>query len=118
MDPGKGISPHFSWTNPANVVVSTLQNPAFLLTASGQYKVTVTDSTGCSEMDSTMVLINQRPTAHITSQTSLCDSGIVHLNIAVTGTGTITAILSNGDTFSGTAPIIIDTIFVSSTTDF
>ena len=112
VNPGSGISPHFSWTNPANVVVSTLQNPALLLTASGKYKVTVTDSTGCSEMDSTMVIINQRPTAHISSQTSLCDSGIIHLNIAVTGIGTITAVLSNGDTLSGIAPLIIDTLVV------
>ncbi|MEP6948564.1 MAG: T9SS type A sorting domain-containing protein [Ginsengibacter sp.] len=118
VDPGKGISPHFSWSNTANVIISTLQNPTLFLTASGQYKVVVTDSTGCSETDSTLVTVDQRPTATLTSVTSLCDSGVVYLNITVTGTGTINGTLSNGDDFSGTAPLIIDTILVTSTTSF
>lgn len=117
VNPGNALAPSFSWRNPANIIVSTDQNPTVALMA-GQYKVTITDSTGCYVTDSTLVSINQRPTATITSQTSLCDSGLVYLNISVTGTGLISGILSNGDSFSGTAPLIVVPVFVTGTASY
>jgi hypothetical protein len=117
VNPGNALIPSYSWRNPANVVISTSRNPTVPLTA-GQYKITVSDSTGCYVTDSTLVTINQRPTATITSQTSLCDSGYVNLNISITGTGLISGTLSNGDNFSGRAPLIVVPVLVTATTSF
>ena len=117
MDPGNALSPAFSWSNPSNIIISTMQGPT-VTAIPGQYKVRVTDVNGCYATDSTLVLINQRPTATITSQASVCDSGLVNLNISVTGTGTINGSLSNGDSFSGTAPLIIVSVNVTTTTSF
>ncbi|MEO5892083.1 MAG: hypothetical protein ABIQ31_17680 [Ferruginibacter sp.] len=117
VDPGDALVPSYSWRNPANVVISTLQNPVVTLTA-GQYKVTVTDSTGCFVTDSVLSVINLRPTARITAVTSLCDSGMVNLSITLTGTGVIDGTLSNGDDFSATASTIIIPVYLTATTAF
>lgn len=116
VDPGDALIPSFSWSKD-NIVISTSQYPTVDLIA-GQYKITITDSTGCSVADSILVLIPERPTATISSQSSLCDSGFINLNITVTGTGLINGTLSNGDLFSGTAPLIVVPVFVTTTTFF
>ncbi|MEP7107592.1 MAG: hypothetical protein ABI760_06405, partial [Ferruginibacter sp.] len=115
VDPGTAPGPVFSWTNPANIVISTNQDPT-VNAVTGRYRVDVTDLNGCNVTDSIMVSIIQRPTATINSVSSLCDSGLVNLNISVTGTGTFNGILSNGDPFTGTAPLIIVPVNISSTT--
>lgn len=117
VDPGNAVSPAFSWRNPAGVVISTLRNPS-VASVAGRYKVTVTDVNGCSVTDSTQVAINALPTARITAVSSVCDSGYVNLNISVTGTGLISGTLSNGDLFSGNAPLIVLPVFVIATTSF
>ncbi|MBC7937619.1 MAG: hypothetical protein H7Y86_19900 [Rhizobacter sp.] len=117
VDPGTALSPSFSWTNPANTVISTIQNPTVAAIA-GQYKISITDLNGCRVTDSILVSINQRPTATISAPISLCDSGNVILNLTVTGTGIISGNLSNGDPFSGTAPLIAVTVFVNATSSF
>jgi hypothetical protein len=101
--------------DPANTVISAIQNPVVTAIA-GQYKVSVTDVNGCNVTDSTLVTVNQRPTATISSPTSVCDNGFINLNISVTGTGVISGTLSNGDNFSGTAPLIILPVFITTTT--
>lgn len=117
VNPGNALIPSYNWLNPAGTVISTIQNPTVSLIA-GQYKVTVTDSTGCTVTDSTLVSINQRPTATISSAASVCDSALISIIISVTGTGTITGTLSNGDDFSGTAPTITIPISLSTTTSY
>lgn len=115
VNPGSAISPTFSWSDPANAVISTIQNPVVTAIA-GQYKVRVIDVNGCNVTDSTLVAVNQRPTATITSPTSVCDSSFINLNISVTGSGVISGTLSNGDNFSGSAPLIIVPVFITTTT--
>ncbi|MET0637135.1 MAG: hypothetical protein ABWZ25_13985 [Chitinophagaceae bacterium] len=117
VDPGEAFVPSYSWRNPSGVVISTSKDPVVPL-VEGQYTVTVADSTGCIVTDSIIVTLNERPTATITSVNSVCDSSFVNLNISVTGTGLITGTLSNGDVFSGTAPMIVVPVFVTTTTSF
>jgi len=105
VNTGTAFNPNFSWRSPLNTIVSTNQNPNVTPVA-GWYKVTVTDSTGCSATDSTQVFLNSRPTGTLTGTTALCSSGSATLSLAVTGTGTISGTLSSGDSFSGTAPLI------------
>lgn len=117
VNAGEALGPAFNWRNPANAIISTLQNPTVFALA-GQYKASVTDVNGCNVTDSTLVSINQRPTATISAETSLCDSGFVYLQIAVTGSGAISGMLSNEDVFSGTAPLITVPVFTTATTSY
>ncbi|MEO5995919.1 MAG: T9SS type A sorting domain-containing protein, partial [Chitinophagaceae bacterium] len=107
------FNPTFSWRNPKDSIVSTDQNPSVAGLA-GYYRVTVTDATGCSILDSTLVTLSPRPKASMTGAATICEGGTVSLVLAVTGTGVISGTLSSGDDFSGNAPTI--TIVVSPTT--
>lgn len=116
-DPGIAMNPTYSWTNPSGVVVSTGQNPS-ILAASGRLKITVTDEDGCTGMDSTLVTARPRPTANLSGQTTICDGNAVSITITVSGTGTVSGTLSNGDAFSGAAPTIIINPTPPSTTSY
>lgn len=104
-DPGNAINPTYSWTNPSNAVVSVTQNPT-VLAVGGKFKVIVTDVAGCTGSDSTIVTIRARPTASISGATSVCDGSSLTVNVTVTGSGTISGMLSSGDAFSGSASTI------------
>ncbi len=58
--------------------------------------------------------VNARPTGIISGTTTICNGSSANLSLAVTGSGTISGTLSNGTTFSGTAPLI--TVAVSPST--
>jgi len=75
-------NPAFSWRNPAGLIVSTNQNPTVTATA-GQFKITVTDVNGCYATDSTLVLLNARPSATITGAVPICEGGSVDLHLNV-----------------------------------
>ena len=52
------------------------------------------------------VTVNARPTGVISGTASICPGSPTNLTLTVTGTGTISGTLSNGSSFSGTAPTI------------
>ena len=66
------------------------------------------------------VTINERPTAILSGGATYCNdvSTTTQLNIAVTGVGTVSGTLSDGTTFSGTAPLITVNVTPVSTTTY
>jgi len=56
-----------------------------------------------------------RPTGAISGSTTICAGASTNLTLTVTGTGTISGTLSNGATFSGTAPTITVSVTPGST---
>jgi hypothetical protein len=117
VQPGSAINPVYSWRNPANAVISIIQNPTVAATA-GTFAITVTDVNGCFVSANTTVLLNQRPTASMTGATAVCEGGAVNLLLAVTGTGAFSGALSDGTNFSGTAPTITVPVSPITTTAF
>lgn len=79
----------YSWTGP-NGFTSTIQNPSFLVTQTGQagtYFVTVTSASGCTEFASVAVTVNQTPTTTITATPNpICEGST--LTLKATGGGT------------------------------
>lgn len=71
----------FSWTGPLNFS-SSEQNP-FILNASiannGIYYVKATSAKGCTSLDSTIVLISQRPTVNAGQDEEICKGSSVQL---------------------------------------
>ncbi len=101
--------------------------PSFTVTVSPStnttYTVTALNDALCSAQagdltGSAVVTVNARPTAVISGSTALCAGNSATLTIAVTGTGTINGTLSNGASFSGTAPSISVTVTPSGTTTY
>ncbi|MEO5890247.1 MAG: hypothetical protein ABIQ31_08340 [Ferruginibacter sp.] len=113
-DAGAASNPVYKWTNASNVVVSTTRDP-IILAGGGTYTVTVADSYGCSDSAKTIVVVNNRPTGAVNGTTSICNGNSTMLDIAVAGSGTINGALSNGDIFSGTAPVIHLTVSPTAT---
>jgi gliding motility-associated-like protein len=70
----------YNWTGPAGFT-SPLPNPSFVAqtTASGQYNVLVTDSFGCSNTASTIVLVNPNPTAIVSANQNFCEGDTIQL---------------------------------------
>ncbi len=87
-------------------------------TSTTVYSVTATNSVGCNNTSSRTVTVNQRPTASIAGTTTICAGATATLTLTVTGTGTVTGQLSDGTTFSGTAPSISVNVTPSSTTTY
>ena len=102
---GTALSPAYSWKDPSNTVISTAQNPSVPAVA-GIYTLLVTDILGCSVSTTTTVSVNTRPTGSLSGTTAICPGNSATISITVTGSGTINGTLSNGDNFSGTAPLI------------
>ena len=88
------------------------------------YTITSLNDANCSSQagdlsGSATVVVNPRPTAVISGGGTYCNgqTTTTDLSIAVTGTGTVSGILSDGTSFSGTAPTItVQVSPVSSTT--
>ena len=73
----------------------------------GTQSYTVIDFLGCVSMVSVMITSNLRPTGVISGSTVICSGQMTTLTLTVTGTGTLSGMLSEGTIFSGTAPTIL-----------
>jgi hypothetical protein len=88
---GTGID-QWSWTGP-NAFTATAQNPSInnvTLAATGKYFVTgLVASTGCSGIDSTEVVINEKPDPPIVADISVCEgaSTLIEPQSTITGGG-------------------------------
>ncbi len=100
LNPGSAISPSFSWRDPLNAIVSTLQNPTVTAMA-GNYTVTVTDINGC-----TAGPVSTTVTLYAPPVTSLSYPGSPYCTHA--GIANITFSGTTGGTFSSTAGLTIN----------
>ncbi len=75
------------------------------ITVSGTYYVKSVKGS-CSDVKPVTVTVNPRPTGAISGTTAICSGGSATLTLAVTGSGTISGLLSDGTAYSGTAPSI------------
>ena len=85
-----GIAPYtYSWTPSTGLNNSTLANPTAVITSSATYFVTVTDTTGCMDVDSIHVLYNPNgPHAEAGfGNNTICSGGTVLLGGSPTVTG-------------------------------
>ena len=112
----------YQWKKNGNIIANSNNssltiNPIGIGDA-GSYSVLISNSCG---IDSSMVVtltVNARPTALISGTANICNGQSVALNIAVSGNGTISGILSDGSSFSGNAPNISVTKFPTSNTTY
>ncbi|MBK7691740.1 MAG: T9SS type A sorting domain-containing protein [Bacteroidetes bacterium] len=80
----------YNWTGP-NGFTSPLQNPSIAnvtLAATGVYSITIIDVNGCSNSDTTNVLINPLPTAIANNDTTLCEGQTLDLTVTPTAGAT------------------------------
>ncbi len=116
-DPGTAVNATYSWTDPASVIVSTVQNPN-ITAVPGTYTVQVTDGNGCFTTATTDIVINSTPTSTLTGSTFICAGNSATLSLTLTGSGTITGTLSSGDMFSGPASTVTVDVSPAVTTPF
>ncbi len=76
----------YNWSG-ANLSSSTVANPVATPTATTKYYVTVTDSKGCSSVDSMTVTVNALPTANAGLDTAICAGNLVQLGGNPTASG-------------------------------
>jgi PKD repeat protein len=89
----------YSWFPPAAVINPNSANPLFVVTQSRTLIVTVTDSNGCSDTDTTLVTANAAPSVWAgQDQTITTVGGSVQLN----GTGGVSYVWSPGTGLSCT----------------
>ncbi len=94
----------FSGNTPA---ISVNVNP----NAATTYNITTLSNSTCTSIaadrtGSAVIKVNQRPSASISGLAAICKGSSVNINLSVIGTGIISGSLSDGTTFSGTAPAI------------
>ena len=111
-DPGTALNPTYSWTNPANTIISTLQNPSVAVTASGTYTIKVTDASGCNNTATTIVTTNTKPTVRLSGPGFVCGGSTATLTLVVTGNSPINGTLNSGESFG---PIAASTITINVT---
>ncbi|MFC1927696.1 hypothetical protein ACFLW7_03875 [Chloroflexota bacterium] len=80
---GPGGMTSYNWIGP-NGFSSTLQSPTVSTNATtamaGTYTLTVTDSNGCTDDESTSVTVNAKPTATASSNSPICEGGSIQLS--------------------------------------
>jgi hypothetical protein len=88
--------------------------------AAGTYNVTAKNSSGCISA-ATSVTVNNPPASisgSISGATTICNGSSATLTITATGSGAISGTLSDGTTFSGTAPTVTVAVSPTSTTTY
>ena len=75
-------------------------------------------SIAADETGSATVTVNARPTGALSGTQAICNGSSATLSLAVTGSGTISGTLSDGTTFSGTAPTINVNVSPTSNTTY
>ena len=119
---GTGLT--YQWrkngVNITGATSSTLTLNNVITTDAGDYTVVVSGVSPCTPVTSTIstLVVNPRPTAALSGTTAICNGGMATLNLAVTGPGTISGTLSDGTTFSGTAPSINVNVSPAATTTY
>ena len=106
----------FSGTAPTitiNVSPNTTTTYTITTLTNGTCPSIVADRTG-----SATVTVNNRPTAILSGTQAICNGSSATLSLAVTGSGTISGTLSDGTTFSGTAPTITINVSPNTTTTY
>lgn len=77
----------FAWTGPSAFTSGT-QNPtraSATLAMAGKYYVTATNTSNCTNIDSTVVVVSSPPTVNVTGATTVCTGGTAILNATVSG---------------------------------
>ena len=83
-----GSSPYtYHWFPASGLNSSTIANPTAQPTSSTTYYVTVTDSKGCTSVDSVIIKVRPVPTANAGRDTAICNDFSVKLGGSPTGTG-------------------------------
>src|SRR4029079_8823122 len=74
--------------------------------------------TGADLSGNAVITVNPRPTAALSGTTTICNGQNATLSLAVTGSGPISGTLSDGTSFSGTAPTITVNVSPSASTTY
>ena len=82
---GPGGMASYSWTGPGGYTSNT-QSPLVNPAVAGLYTLTVTDANGCSDSESTTVVVNAKPDCTITAPDSAC-AGFTDNTASVTSAG-------------------------------
>jgi hypothetical protein len=90
--------------------------PAAITTSGTYYIKSVKGS--CSDVKVVNVTVNARPTGAISGTATICAGSAATLTLSVTGSGTISGLLSDGTAYSGTAPTITVAVSPSSNTSY
>jgi len=78
---GPGGMTSYSWSGPLSYT-SSEQSPSIsnaTTAMAGDYTLTVTDANGCSDDDTTNVVVNAKPTASASSNTPVCEGSTIDL---------------------------------------
>jgi hypothetical protein len=106
----------FSGTAPTiNVSVSPATNTTYTIATLSNSKCTSLTS---DRKGSAVITINARPTGAISGTQAICNGSSANLTLSVTGTGTLSGTLSDGTSFSGTAPTIIVSVSPATATTY
>ncbi len=94
----------YSWSGP-NTFSSSSQSPSvsgITLAGDGIYTLTVTDGNGCTDSESTTVVVNENPTINADSDSPVCQGSDLHLTSEPSGgSGTYSTFIWTGpNTFS------------------
>ena len=103
---GTGGTIYFQGTTSGGTSTTT-PSASQVVSTSGTYYFRSQSAAGCwGPEGSVTVTVNALPTGVISGTTAICNSNSATLTLTVTGSGTISGTLSDGSTFSGTAPTI------------
>jgi sarcosine oxidase gamma subunit len=84
-----GVPPYtYTWKGPDSWTITNTQNPTrpnATLAMSGTYTLIVTDTLGCTDSDTTEVIVYDRPVVTATSNSSVCLGETIELSATVFG---------------------------------
>lgn len=78
INPGSGFVT-YEWMLNGNIIASS---DTLVVNQSGDYQVTVTDVSGCEASDNIIITVNSLPQVQAVSDTVICGSGSVQLNVS------------------------------------
>jgi PKD repeat protein len=100
----------YSWTGPGGWT-STSQNPTRTGATTamvGTYTLTVTNSNGCTDDESTSVTVNAKPTATASCNSPVCEGGTIQLSGGPNGMSSYSWTGPNGFISSSQSPTILN----------